>query len=300
MFVMSLVFFFFPETYRINAKFDVELPTTAEPKNADNASLSGTLDENAPASKYHDMVEKEDSAEEKSPVVEQKKRRMNPIASFYFLRHPFVLLSSLISGIAFGCMFAVETIIPSLYEEHYGFTSWKTGLSFLGAGIGNLIGAVVNGFLSDRLLLRARERRGGRAVCEDRLTVNLWPACFIIIPFGVLLFGWSIEKGMTVWAPIVGFGIQTFGMNQVMTSTSAYLVDSVPGQGASITASANFVRMLLACAFTLAANPMVAAIGPGWTSVFLAGLSYIACVCLVILKWKGEALRKWSGFDKSA
>lgn len=151
--------------------------------------------------------------------------------------------------------------------------------------------------LSDRLLLRSRRLRGGRAVVEDRLTANLWPACFFFIPFGILLFGWSIEKGLTVWAPIVAFGIQTFGMNQAMTATSAYLVDAMPGEGASATAAANLVRMILACALTLAANPMVAAIGPGYTCVFLAALSVVACAFLVVLKLKGERLRAWSGFD---
>lgn len=171
-----------------------------------------------------------------------------------------------------------------------------TGLSYLGAGVGNLLGSLVGGMLSDRLLLRSRRLRGGRAVVEDRLTANLWPACFIIIPFGILLFGWSIERVLTVWAPIIAFGIQTFGMNQVMTSTSAYLVDAVPGQGASATAAANLVRMVLACALTLAANPMVAAIGPGYTCVFLAALSVVACGFLVVLKFKGEKLRIWSGY----
>lgn len=169
-------------------------------------------------------------------------------------------------------------------------------MSYLGAGVGNFTGSIIGGMLSDRLLLRSRRLRGGRAVVEDRLTANLWPACFIIIPFGILLFGWSIERGLTVWAPIIAFGIQTFGMNQVMTATSAYLVDAVPSRGASATAAANFVRNVLACALTLAANPLVAAIGPGYTCVFLAALSVIACAMLVILKFKGEQLREWSGF----
>jgi MFS family permease len=169
-------------------------------------------------------------------------------------------------------------------------------LSYLGAGVGNFTGSILGGMLSDRLLLRSRRLRGGRAVVEDRLTANLWPACFIMIPFGILLFGWSIERGLTVGVPILAFGIQTFGMNQVMTSTSAYLVDAMPGQGASAIAASSFVRNALACALTLAANPLVAAIGPGYTCVFLAALSIIACVMLVILKFKGEKLREWSEF----
>lgn len=193
-------------------------------------------------------------------------------------------------------------------------------MSYLGAGVGNLSGAIVTNLLSDRLLLRARAKRGGRHKIEDRLTINLWPCGLILMPFGILLFGWGIGSGMTYWTGIVGFGIQVhirfiyhfgnllytkiieqnLGMNQVMTSTSAYLVDATPGYGASVTAAATLVRMILACAFTLAANPMVAAIGPGWTSVFLAGLTYASVIALLVLKVFGHRMRKAAGFEQPA
>lgn len=97
---------------------------------------------------------------------------------------------------------------------------------------------------------------------------------------------------------LTSFIEQNLGMNQVMTSTSAYLVDATPGFGASVTAAAAFVRMIFACALTLAANPMVAAIGPGWTSVFLAGLTYASVAALLVLKLFGHRMRKAAGFEQ--
>ncbi|RCI05113.1 hypothetical protein CU098_009016 [Rhizopus stolonifer] len=283
LFNLAVIFLFYPETYRNNEKYDLELPMDND--NTSSAS-SETLDPVAP----------EKNAENDTVMKSAINKRINPIAPFLLLRHPFVFLASFVSAVAFGSMFAVETIIPDLYETKYGFNSWQTGLSYLGAGVGNMCGAFVCSMLSDRLLLRSRRLRGGASVVEDRLTANLWPACFIVIPFGLLLFGWTIEKGMSFWAPIVGFGIQNFGMNQIMTSTSAYIVDAMPGNGASATAAANLVRMVLACILTLVANPLVAAIGAGWTCVFLAGLTYVSCICLVILKLKGPAMRTYSGY----
>ena len=69
---------------------------------------------------------------------------------------------------------------------------------------------MITNLLSDRLLLRARAKRGGRHKIEDRLTVNLWPCGLILMPFGVLLFGWGIGSGMTYWTGIIGFGIQVY------------------------------------------------------------------------------------------
>ncbi|KAL9557103.1 hypothetical protein MBANPS3_001560 [Mucor bainieri] len=311
LFIACNIFFLFPETYRDNAKWDMQLPTTttttSSNKDNDKASSisSATLEDKTAAHQPETEVIPEKSQidtvqqEHQTPAAESKPpaaaRRTNPFAAFLLLRHPFVLCSALVSGIAFGCMFAVETIIPDLYESHYGFNSWQTGLSYLGAGVGNLLGSVLGGMTSDKLLLRSRRLRGGRAVCEDRLTANLWFA-FVFIVFGILLFGWGIQNNLSYWCGIVAFGIQTFGMNQVMTATSAYIVDAVPGAGASATASANLIRMIMACVLTLIANPLVASIGPGYTCVFLAGLSVLGFCILVILKLFGEKMRIRAGF----
>lgn len=330
LFIFSLVFFFFPETYRINSKFDLELPVS-QPSNVsalssstDSMTIPQDTDDKAGSGLNKTGIEgstvvqneKKNAPETSGP--KEAKKSINPIAPFLLLRHPFILIASLASGIAFGSMFAVETITPDLYEAHYGFTSWKTGkskqiircclnapclphtsgLSYLSGGIGNLLGAIVSGNTSDRLLLRARERRGGKEVVEDRLTVTLWPAFFFFMPFGILLYGWTIERGFVVWAPIVGFGCLNFGMNLIMTSTSAYLVDGLSGQGASVTAAANLVRMVIACVLTIAANPMVTSIGPGYTSVFLACFCFVGALLLLLLKFQGEKMRHWSGYQR--
>lgn len=133
--IFTYLFFFFRETYRDNAKFDLVLPTANDNEKHSSSSLgSGTIDPSTelPAEKTSEesippQHNKEANLDTVSPPV---KRSMNPFAAFLLLRHPFIFLSSVISGIAFGCMFAVETIIPDLYETRYGFNSWQTGKFF--------------------------------------------------------------------------------------------------------------------------------------------------------------------------
>ncbi|KAF7732041.1 hypothetical protein EC973_007146 [Apophysomyces ossiformis] len=271
-FIFVIIFFFLPETYRDNDKFDTFLPTTTSGEDK------------------HDV-----STKEKQQEI-SKKKSFNPIAPFLLLRHPFILIASVVSGIFFGSMFAVETIIPVAYQDVYHFNSWQIGLSYLGAGIGNLLGSAVGGRLSDRLLLRARRQRGGTAKVEDRLTAHVWFAALLFNALGLLLFGWSVERKLSVWIAIVAFGIQNFGNNQVMVTVTAYLVDAAPGRGASVTAAANFVRFFVACILTIAANPMTTALGSGWTTTLFACLSWLGAGLLLILKIWGEPLRHWSGF----
>ncbi|KAG2219786.1 hypothetical protein INT45_008877 [Circinella minor] len=307
--VLVLILFTYPETYRDNEKWDTVLET-------------GTMDVNSEKTKsnndqYLDLAiqipMEEDqyvhSAQSQSIAITtpsstpksngaRKKKTFNPIKPFQYFRHPHVLLASLIVAFVFGSMFVLETILPILFERIYGFSSWQIGLSYLGGGVGNIFGAVINTFLSDHLLLRARAKRGGRASVEDRIGINVWPSLFVFMPFGLLLFGWSLDKKMSFWAGIVGFGLVNFAMNQTVTSLSAYLVDSAPNIGASFTACANFARMIMACILTIASNPLVDAIGPGLTCVFLTGLTVIAMILLIILKIFGGQFRYWSGYQQ--
>ncbi|KAI9488784.1 major facilitator superfamily domain-containing protein [Zychaea mexicana] len=308
--VILMIIFIYPETYRENDKWDVALPTTVkENEKQQEQSVEedeGGGDQDSASTQISSPATPSTNSKTSGTIaaiphndaVAKKKKPLNPIRPFLYLRHPHVLLASLVMGVSFGAMFCVETIIPDLFENNYGFVPWQTGLSYLGAGVGNLCGAFVNTFLSDRLLMHARAKRGGRAMVEDRIAINLWPSGLILMPFGLLLFGWGIGTGMSYWTGIIGFGIQNFGMNQMMTALSAYLVDSAPGIGASFTAAANLVRMLFACVLTLCANPMVKAIGPGWTCVFLAALTYVSMGCLILLKIYGARLRHYSGYEQ--
>ena len=117
-----------------------------------------------------DISENNSNSKQSDPA----QQRMNPFASVLLLRHLFIFMIALGTGIIFGTMFTIETVIPSFYETAYGFESWETGLSYLGAGIGNLLGSIVSGWFSDHLIKRAREKRGGTALTEDRLTMNTW------------------------------------------------------------------------------------------------------------------------------
>ncbi|KAI8148247.1 major facilitator superfamily domain-containing protein [Fennellomyces sp. T-0311] len=288
-------FFFMSETFRDDTRWDIgTLPTVAPSKDDTSSSRAETIA--SPRSSSSDG--KPDEKQETLP--EPKKKKLNPIKPFLLLRYPHILLSSVIGGVAYGTMFSVASVLPTLFGTTYGFKAWQIGLCFLGSGVGNILATVLNNKLSDRLLLRARAKRGGRHKVEDRLAIFLWPSIFILLPLGLLLFGWGVEKHMTYWTGVVGFGILTFGMNLVMTATSAYLLDAVPGQGASASAAGNFVRMAMAFALSLGSTPMVEKVGPGYLTVFLAALCWVATGLLYIIKVYGHQIRRYYGVEQEA
>jgi MFS family permease len=306
-FIFFITFFFTPETYRDDAKFDTApLPLTQNEIIVEKVSDLPTHDV---ASQYSTSSTIEDvnvavndiPSQEKTQQIDveedySSKKTFNPFAPFALLRHPFVFMTSITIGVFFGAMIATEAILPEAFKENYDLNSWQTGLCYLGAGIGNMFGAFVGGRLSDRLLMRSRRQRNGVAKAEDRLTANIWIAGFVFNPLGSLIFGWVVERKLSFWGAIIGFGIQCFGNVQVVTSITAYLVDSLPGRGAAAVAAANFIQFGFACILTIISTPMVANLGAGWTSTLFACLSWGGMFIILVLKIWGEPIRRWSGY----
>ncbi|KAF7731399.1 hypothetical protein EC973_000207 [Apophysomyces ossiformis] len=288
------------ETYRLNHVWNA-LPVSKREKRVLGEESEATVRPPPTEEEVHrasTIATASDDEEEENVDIEEPEPqgRLNPFRSVALLRYSFVWLIAIETGFCFGTMFTIETIIPDLYEDVYGFDSWQTGLSFLGAGIGNVLGSVLSGKISDYLLKKARSRRGGIPKKEDRLTLNAWPGGFILIPFGVLLFGWSVMLRLIYWVPIVGFGIVCFGMSQVYASGYGYLVDAIPGKGASVTASSNVCRMLMAAILSLIAKPIVNSIGSGYLSVILASVNIIGMMFYVIVKFRGHIMRRKAGY----
>jgi hypothetical protein len=49
-----------------------------------------------------------------------------------------VLIPAIETGWTFGCMFAIENILPPLYTNVYGWSPGAIGLSFLSPGLGEV------------------------------------------------------------------------------------------------------------------------------------------------------------------
>ncbi|KAF9083336.1 hypothetical protein BGX23_011568 [Mortierella sp. AD031] len=224
----------------------------------------------------------------------------NPFQAVMLLKHPVVLLASIETGMIFALMFSIETIAPVLFTNSYGLIEDQVGLTYLGAGGGSILGAILGGKLSDLSLMRAKAKNGGELVLEDRLSTNMWIAGFLIVPFGSLLFGWGAEKHLSIAAPIVGFGIYNFGMAQVMAAGAAYLVNSIPGQGSSATAAANFMRMVLACIFSLVAQIIVDNVGYGNYGIIQAGINIFCMGLFYIVKLRGAGMRETAARKEEA
>ncbi|KAG0305219.1 hypothetical protein BGZ97_001185 [Linnemannia gamsii] len=265
--VIVELFFLLPETYRAPDKDDLK-----EMEEVKGYAAEG--------------------GDEKNASPRRTGVAFNPFQSVMLLKHPVVLLSSIELGMIFALMFSIETIAPVLFTNAYNLAEDQVGLTYLGAGGGSILGAILGGKLSDLALMRAKAKNNGEIVLEDRLSLSMWVAGFLIVPFGALLFGFGAEKKLSIAAPIVGFGIYNFGMAQVIAAGAAYLVNAIPGQGSSATAAANFLRMVMACIFSLIAQIIVDHIGYGNYGIIQAAINIVCMGLFYIVKLRGASMRE--------
>lgn len=118
---------------------------------------------------------------------------------------PAVLWGSLVMSVTIGFLVAVSSNVAPAYATAYGFEAWQTGLCFIAAIIGSLIGIFAGGHLSDRVTDWFTKRAEGLREPEMRL-----PAIAISLvttPLGLILFGVGIQNKLHWICPTVGLGL---------------------------------------------------------------------------------------------
>lgn len=203
---------------------------------------------------------------------------------------PIVLFLSIYMALIYGTLYMFFGAFPIVYQEERGWSQGLGGLTFIGVGLGMVLGvvyAVPENFRYQRVLARA----AGRLVPpEERLRPAMVGTPWI--PIALFWFAWTNYPHFPPYASIaagIPFG---FGMVIVYLSITNYLVGSYTMFSASALAANSVLRSLFGFAFPLFATPMYHNLGIHWASCIPA---FLALVCVpfpfVLFKY-GSVIRK--------
>lgn len=216
---------------------------------------------------------------------------LRPLKSLYFLQYPPVFMAITFSAISFAILYFVNMTLEYGYSHSpYNFTPMLVGLMYIPNSVTYMLASVFGGKWTDYLLKQYKAKHGILAP-EARISWNLVTAV-VTFPISLIIFGWCLDKGEHWETPLVGTAI--FGYANMMTigATVAYLVDSLPGKGATGVALNNLVRQLLAGAAVFVNDPMIINMGIGWAFTMLAFIIIGASSVLIILKRYGDYWRE--------
>jgi hypothetical protein len=133
---------------------------------------------------------------------------------------PILLALCLHMGLAYAYFYLLFTTFTPIFQNNYGFTTKTVGLSYLGVGIGFLIGQACFAKLGDAILLTLAKKNGGEMKPEYRLPL----ACVggVFIPVGFFWYGWAVQ-GRVAWiVPILGTVVIGLGNSLIFVSHAHY------------------------------------------------------------------------------
>ena len=134
---------------------------------------------------------------------------------------PIVTILSLFVGMTYGYLYLLFTTLPSVFEGRYGFTTGTIGLSYIGIGVGCLLGTAITAYTTDRIMVHLS--KDGEQKPEYRLP-SMIPGAFAI-PIGLFWYGWSADRGVQFMMPIIGTVWFGMGLMMIFMPLSMYLID---------------------------------------------------------------------------
>ena len=206
---------------------------------------------------------------------------------------PIVLVFSIYMAIVYGYLYLIFTTLTLVFEKGYGFSQGSVGLTYLGIGVGCLIGLAVFGTVSDRLIKHLA--KGGEMKPEMRLP-PLIPGS-MLIPIGLFWYGWSAQEHIHWIMPIIGTCFVGMGLIAAFMTIQTYMVDAFTKYAASAIAANTVLRSIVGAFLPLAGPPLYAALGLGWGNSLL-GFIAVAMVPVTYLFYKyGERIRTHPRFQ---
>lgn len=216
---------------------------------------------------------------------------VKPIKSVNFLKYPPVALAISYSAVSFGILYLVNmTIEYEFARPPYNWKSLYVGFAYIPNSVSYIFASIFGGRWTDYLYKKYKQKHG-YPVPEARISYNILSAV-ICFPIALLIIGWCFDKH-TFWvSPLVGTAI--FGYASMMTigPTVTYLVDSLPGRGATGVALNNLVRQILATIAVFVVEPIIKGMGTGPMFSMFAGIVTLWAVVLIVLKRRGDYWRE--------
>ncbi|KAF9902903.1 hypothetical protein EC991_004375 [Linnemannia zychae] len=257
-----------------------------------------------------------------------KRKPFNPLRPFICMRKPINALLITFNALSLGAQFCMNNTLPISFDQVYHLGVSQIGLCFCAGGLGSVCGSLIGGRYSDYVIrrwlikqeLKKKRDQKDRAAVFGRDEVELeaseiaidvtaqtppeirlqsvWLGVFLL-PLGLMLYGWSVQKGLPLACALVGIFLVGFGMMMVYSSTTTTIVDanSEGNMATSAVACNSFARGVLGGIAGFLALPMEDGMGSGWLYTFWAIMTVVGSAGLVVLMvrapiWRQKAADK--------
>lgn len=189
---------------------------------------------------------------------------------------PILLYAGLISS----GMFSTVALIPSQFQQIYGFNELQISLCYIPLGCGTIAAAFVRGRILDSRFRHYAKQLGLEVVSNHRMDLTDFPlerarieAALPTLFLGAACtigFGWTLQGETNLAGPLILVFFIGFSSSATVNTIQVLLVDIYPGRPGAVTAANNLLRCWLGAGASALVVPMIDAMGIGWTSTFFS------------------------------
>ncbi|KAF8888325.1 major facilitator superfamily domain-containing protein [Infundibulicybe gibba] len=221
---------------------------------------------------------------------------VNPLRPLALLQSLNILAVSMAGFMVLLTYYALLVPLAFTFGARYHIVNEALiGACFLPAGLGNMIGAPLAGRISDKIVVKWRQRRGGVWYPEDRLRATLVGAMFLV-PLSVFFSGLLsqfVGGKIGLILNLFCLFVNGIGVNIVLSPSAAYVVDVVYSRSAEGVAAYNGFRSIFLSLSIAAIMPLIDLIGVAATNALAALLGWLALGILLCTIRYGSQMRAW-------
>ncbi|SMR43160.1 unnamed protein product [Zymoseptoria tritici ST99CH_1E4] len=207
---------------------------------------------------------------------------------------PVIIILSLFGSVAYCFMYLMFSTLTEVFVSTYGFTEGQAGLTFLGLGVGSLLGQLMLDFWM-RGQTRDRNRTGRELLAEDHLPPLVVSG--VLIACGQSGYGWSLHYVWHWIVPVAATGVTGLGIIFAFQAVQGYLVEAYTSYAASALAVSVAVRCVFGLTVPLAGPRMYEELGYGWGNTVLALIALMMVPASMLLQRFGPRIRGASQYS---
>ena len=218
--------------------------------------------------------------------VDKEKKKLKMTSPWACLRILFWKDTALVlwmSSSPYAVWYCVQTSIPLIYKDTYGFNELQIGLTYLTGATGVILGSYLNGKMMDRNY-RVTAQSIGRTI--DKVSgddLGDFPiekarakgSCYLLTVYVCALagYGWTVTRHVHESVPLLLQFVLGILCTSFQQTFSALLVDIFPASPSTAAAASNTVKCVLSAAAVAVLQPLVGVVGRGWVLTILTAVS---------------------------
>lgn len=217
----------------------------------------------------------------------------------FLATQPVVQVTAIYQALLFGCQYLLLASVAELFKTQYHQPPGIASLHYISMALGFTLTGQLGGRFVDWNYRRLKAKNGGVGIPEYKLPLLILTG--ILMPAGLLIYGWSAQYKVHWIVPDIGIFILASGARATHFICPLYMADAITLYTASASSALVMVRGVFSFTFPLFAPNLYQTLGQGWgNSVLALATAVIGIPAPFILYRYGPMLREKSAYSKRA